>query len=153
MRKLFLLFLSLFAFAAPAAATPAQDRREILSVVQQLFDALAARSPERIMALVVPEGTITAHAARNGTARMRAQRWQEWAQGLREGNETLEEVMHAPQVRIRGNMASVWTEYSFRRDGRFSHCGVDLFDMARVDGRWRIVNLSYTRETEGCRRR
>ena len=152
MRKL-LLFLSLLAFAAPAGATPAEDRREILAVVQQLFDGLAARSPERIMALVVPEGTIAAHVTRDGRPVMRAQRWQDWANGLRTIADTLEERMHAPQVRIRGNMASVWTEYSFYRDGAFSHCGIDLFDMARVEGRWRILNLSFTMEREACRRR
>lgn len=139
--------------ASPAGATPAEDRREILGVIQQFFDALAARSPERVMALVAAEGTLTAHATRRGISRTHSERWREWADGLRQGNERLEEVMHAPEVRVRGNMASVWAQYSFRIDGRFSHCGVDNFDMARIDGRWRIVNLSFTVETEGCRRR
>jgi len=148
-----LLPLLLLVSASSANATPAQDRREILRVVQQLFDGLAARSPERILALVVPEGTITAHVGSGPSASMRAQRWQDWANGLRSGAERLYEEMHSPQVRVRGNMASVWTEYTFRRDGRFSHCGVDLFDMAKVGGRWRILNLTFTRETTGCRRR
>lgn len=149
----FLLVLSLLFAAAPAAADDRSDRRQILGAVQGLFDALAARDPAAAMALVVPEGTIAAHVARDGTSRLRAQRWQEWAEGLRSGTERLEERMHDPRVRIRGNMATVWTEYSFYRDGAFSHCGVDLFDMARVDGRWRILNLSFTMEREGCRRR
>jgi hypothetical protein len=139
--------------ATPAAADDRSDRREILAAVQGLFDAVAARSPERIVALVVPEGTIAAHVPRDGRNMLRAQRWQDWAAGLHEGSERLEERMHRPRVRIQGNMASVWTEYSFYRDGAFSHCGVDLFDMARVDGRWRILNLSFTMEREGCRRR
>jgi hypothetical protein len=148
-----LLSLLLLFAATPAAADDRSDRREILGAVQGLFDALAARDPDAIMALVVPEGTIAAHVSRDGTSRLRAQRWQEWAASLRSGTERLEERMHRPRVRIRGNLASVWTEYSFYRDGAFSHCGVDLFDMARVEGRWLILNLSFTMEREGCRRR
>jgi hypothetical protein len=50
-------------------------------------------------------------------------------------------------------MASVWTDYTFYRDGKFSHCGIDNFDMAKIEGRWRILNLTFTMETEGCRKR
>ncbi|HEX8216305.1 MAG TPA: nuclear transport factor 2 family protein [Allosphingosinicella sp.] len=148
-----LLALLLLTIATPAAAGERSERREILAAVQGLFDALAARDAGAVMALVVADGTIAAHVTRDGDSRLRAQRWQDWANGLREGGERLEERMHRPRVRIRGDMASVWTEYSFYRDGVFSHCGIDLFDMARVDGRWRILNLSFTMERDGCRRR
>jgi hypothetical protein len=152
MTRYLLALLFLFA-AAPSAAAGASDRHAVLAVVQQLFDALRARDPEAVMAVVVPEGTITAHVSRDGVSRVRAQRWQEWANGLRGGTEALEERMHGPRVRIRGNMASVWTPYTFYRNGAVSHCGIDLFDMARVDGRWRVLNITFTVETEGCSRR
>ena len=148
-----LLALLFLAFAAPAAASDASERREVLAAAQRLFDALATRDPAAVMAAVVPEGTISGHVTRDGATRFFADRWQDWANGLREGTERLEERMHDPRVRIRGNMASIWTEYSFYRDGRFSHCGIDLFDMAKVEGRWRVLNISFTVETQGCRRR
>ena len=147
------LALVLLLAAAPAAASDASERRAVLAAVQQLFDALRARDPAAVMAVVVPEGTISGHVTRNGSTSFFAERWQDWANGLREGSETLEERMHDPRVRIRGNMASVWTRYSFYRGGAFSHCGIDLLDMARIDGRWRVLNITFTVETEGCRRR
>ncbi|HEX8527958.1 nuclear transport factor 2 family protein [Allosphingosinicella sp.] len=145
--------LVLISIAAPAAASEASERRAVLAAAQRLFDALGARDPEAVMAVVVPEGTISGHVTRNGSTSFFAERWQDWANGLREGSERLEERMHNPRVRIHGNMASIWTEYSFYRDGRFSHCGIDLFDMAKVEGRWRVLNISFTIETQGCRRR
>lgn len=148
-----LLALILLAAAAPAGARAADERRAVIAAAQRLFDALAARDPAAVMAVVVPEGTISGHVTRDGRTRFFAERWQDWANGLREGTERLEERMHDPRVRIRGNMASIWTEYSFYRDGRFSHCGIDLFDMAKVDGRWQVLNITFTVETEGCRRR
>jgi hypothetical protein len=141
--------LLLVVAAAPVQASPSTDRAEVLAAVQELFDALGARDAQRLMTRVVPEGTITAH----GPSGIRPQRWQDWANGLANGTERLEERMHNPQVRIDGNMASVWAEYSFYVNGRFSHCGVDLFDMAKVAGRWRALNLSFTMRPQGCPRR
>ena len=148
-----LLALLIAVVAVPAGAAPGEERRAVLAAAQQLFDALAARDPQAVMAVVVPEGTISGHVTGDGRTSFFAERWQDWAARLTQGTERLEERMHDPRVRIRGNMASVWTEYSFYRDGRFSHCGIDLFDMAKVDGRWRVLNITFTVETEGCRRR
>ena len=137
----------------PANAGQAPERRAVLATVQRFFDALAARDAAAVMREVVPEGRITSHSMRDGRVEVQTGAWSDWAAGLARSNERLEERMYAPNVRIRGSLATVWTEYSFRRNGAFSHCGVDLFDMAKVDGRWRIVNISFTVETERCRRR
>ena len=143
----------LLMLSTPVHAGEREERRAVLATVQRLFDALAARDPEAVMAEVIPEGRITSHRVRDGNLVVRTTGWSEWAQSLTGVEQTLEERMHDPKVRIRGSMASVWTEYSFRLGGAFSHCGIDLVDLAKVDGRWRILNLSYTAETEGCRRR
>ena len=146
-----LLPFLLFA-APPAAAANRDDEQAVLAAVQEFFDALAAKSETRIMAVVIPEGTISAQRTRDGKLQFRADAWPGWAKSLAGASETLEERMHSPKVRVKGTIASVWTYYTFWRNGAFSHCGIDNVDLAKVDGRWRIVNLSYTAETEGCRR-
>ena len=55
-----------------------------------------------------------------------------------------------PTVLIRGPIAVVWAPYEFRRDGKVSHCGVDVFNMLKVDGRWLIGNAMWTVEPEAC---
>lgn len=153
MRPRALLVLLLFLAAVPAQAGPREERREVLAAVQRLFDAMAARDQSALMAAVIPDGRITSHRVRDGQVIVRTSGWAEWAQQVAAATQTLEERMHDPQVRIRGSLATVWTEYSFHFNGTFSHCGIDLFDLAKVDGRWRVLNISYTAETEGCRRR
>ena len=144
---------ALLAFSAPASAAPTDERRAVLATVQEFFDALAAKDEKRLMATVVPDGRISAQRTRDGKVQLRTQGWAEWSKSVAQTKETLEEHMHDPKVRVSGSIASVWTYYTFRRNGAFSHCGIDNFDMAKLDGRWRIVNISYTVETEGCRRR
>ncbi len=51
-----------------------------------------------------------------------------------------------PEVRIAGTIAMVWLPYDLYADGRWSHCGIDLFTIVRVGRVWRIANLTYTVE-------
>ena len=148
-----LLLALLFLCSTPAAAAESDEKRAILAAVQEFFDALAAKDEARLMAAVVPEGRISAQRVKGGKAELHVDAWAEWAKSLAAAEVSLEERMHGPKVRVKGSIASVWTYYTFYRDGKFSHCGIDNFDMAKVDGRWRILNVSYTAETEGCRRK
>jgi len=53
-------------------------------------------------------------------------------------------------IHIDGNLASIWTPYSFYYDGKFSHCGVNSFQMVRLNGIWKIQYLIDTRRKNGC---
>jgi hypothetical protein len=65
--------------------------------------------------------------------------------------EVWDEKIWNTEVRIDDNLAQVWTEYAFYVDERFSHCGVDAFQLVKEDnGHWRIVNLIDTRRKEPC---
>ena len=147
------LCLALLVLATPASAATGDERRAVLAVVQEFFDALAAKDQNRLMATVVPEGRISVQRLRDGKTQLRTQGWADWANSLAQAKEKLEERMHNPKVRVSGSIASVWTYYTFHRNRAFSHCGIDNFDMAKLDGRWKIVNISYTVQTQGCRRK
>jgi hypothetical protein len=56
----------------------------------------------------------------------------------------------SPTVHIRGGIAQVWAPYEFWIDGKTSHCGIDTFDMVKVDGRWRVANAMWTVEPDAC---
>ena len=44
----------------------------------------------------------------------------------------------------------VWTPYEFWADGKSSHCGIDVFDMMKDKGVWKIANAMWTVEPEAC---
>ena len=55
-------------------------------------------------------------------------------------------------VSIDGPLAAVWADYEFWAGSRFSHCGVDAFQLAQTGGQWRIVALTDTRRpAAACR--
>jgi len=54
-------------------------------------------------------------------------------------------------VKIDDNIAHVWCDYGFYVDNKFSHCGVDAFQLVKTKGKtWQVINLMDTRKREGC---
>jgi hypothetical protein len=69
------------------------------------------------------------------------------ARGTGEG---ANERIYAPEVRIDGNLATVWTFYTLHVGERFSHCGIDAFQLLKLPAGWKIVAVADTRRTTGC---
>ncbi|MCL1671610.1 nuclear transport factor 2 family protein [Elizabethkingia ursingii] len=63
---------------------------------------------------------------------------------------TLEERITFSAIHIDGNLASVWTPYQFYFQGKFSHCGVNSFQMIKENGDWKIQYIIDTRRKDGC---
>ena len=53
-------------------------------------------------------------------------------------------------VKIDGELAMVWAPYQFFLGDKFSHCGVDSLQLAKINGEWKIVYLVDTRRRQGC---
>ncbi len=53
-------------------------------------------------------------------------------------------------VKVDADLASVWTPYQFFYKGKFSHCGVNSFQLVRLQGIWKIQYLVDTRRKTGC---
>lgn len=53
-------------------------------------------------------------------------------------------------IKIDGSLAIVWAPYKFYYKGNFSHCGVDSFQLVKINGEWKIQYLVDTRRKEGC---
>ncbi len=53
-------------------------------------------------------------------------------------------------IKVDGLMANAWTEYEFWVNGKFSHCGVNSFQLFKDNGKWKIIYLIDTRRKEGC---
>lgn len=53
-------------------------------------------------------------------------------------------------IKIDGNLASVWTPYEFFLNGKFSHCGANSFQLFNNNGTWQIIYLVDMRRTDNC---
>jgi hypothetical protein len=53
-------------------------------------------------------------------------------------------------IKIDGNLASVWTPYEFFYNDNFSHCGANSFQLFNNNGTWEIIFLVDMRRREDC---
>jgi hypothetical protein len=60
------------------------------------------------------------------------------------GTTHIEERIHDPLVRIDSDLAMVWAPFQFLVDGKVDHCGTDLFNLVRTDGKWLIASVADT---------
>ncbi len=64
--------------------------------------------------------------------------------------EVWDERITFDQILIDDNLASVWTSYQFYVGDKFSHCGVNSFQLVKQESGWKIVYLIDTRRKENC---
>lgn len=66
-------------------------------------------------------------------------------------NQIWEERLLDYKVQIDGNLAHVWAPYEFWFNDKFSHCGVNSFQLFYDNGTWKIIYLVDSRRKTNCR--
>ncbi len=151
MRPMFLALLLITAAPAAAQHTEEADRAAVMATVEQLFGALASKDRAALLGAVVAEGRATsAGADAAGRPQINSTDWTTFADRLARMTDRLSERLIDPHVHVEGDIAMIWSRYEFEINGAFSHCGIDHFDLVRIEGRWRVLNLTWTRQTENC---
>lgn len=141
--------LALLAIATPAFAEPDPDDAPILTVMQRFFDALSAQDSATMREIVLPGGMYTSvQVEPDGSTRLsRIPVDGSFNTAIDPG---LHERIWAPVVSRRGPIATVSAPYEFQRDGKTTHCGVDVFSLAKDGDAWKIASLMWTREPAAC---
>lgn len=65
--------------------------------------------------------------------------------------DTYKEKLLSYDIKIDGNLASVWTPYEFYLNGNFSHCGANSFQLFNNGERWEIIYLVDMRRRGNCK--
>jgi hypothetical protein len=140
------------ASAARAQTTVAvpDEREAVLAVVQRLWDGMKTRDTALVRSVFDPSASLTRISTRGGDARVHVTPVSAFIEALGKATEAWNERTYAPEVRIDGPLATVWTEYDFHLGTQFSHCGVDAFQLLKTSAGWKIVALSDTARREGC---
>lgn len=63
---------------------------------------------------------------------------------------TYDERIAYGDIKIDGDLASVWAPYKFYLGDKFSHCGVDVFSLMKTANGWKIIYIVDTRRKDNC---
>src|ERR1700760_4220580 len=100
------------------------DAASPLGGAQRLFDDMATHNAADAKTLFTPEAMLfSLHP--DGTSA--ATPYEKFVERMGASKDTWLERIWNPKVLEHGEIAIVWAEYDFHRNGQFSHCGVDSF--------------------------
>lgn len=131
------------------------DKQAAINVVNQLFAAMKAKNIEQMKAVFSAEGQLIAidkPRDGKGLSKTRLFSGEAFAKMISENQgAAFIEKMPAPEARISGDLAVVSGRYTFYVGEKFSHCGMNTFNLVRTEAGWKIANAVSTLEFQ-CER-
>ena len=117
------------------------EEQAVLAPIHAMFDGMSKRDAVAIKAPTLTGGTMV--LMRDGKPAQMT--FENFADRVSKPSPThIEERIHDPLVRIDNDLAMVWAPFDFLVDGKVDHCGTDLFNLVRVDGKWMIASVADT---------
>ncbi len=148
--KLFFSFLLMF-FSWTASAQLAEEN-EIKKVIDQLFTGMRSSDTALLADAFAPEAILqTIIQKKDGSTVVRTDEVSGFISSIgKPHKEIYDERIRYGNIEIDANLAAVWTPYQFFVGTTFSHCGVNSFQLVKLDGKWKIQYLIDTRRKDGC---
>jgi Putative lumazine-binding len=125
------------------AASPDEDA--VLAPINAMFAGMSARDAAAMKLPAIPGATMV--LMRDGkptTMTIEAFADRVGKPDPNSKSAKIEERIHDPLIRIDNDLAVVWAPFDFFADGKVDHCGTDLFNLIRTDGKWLIASIADT---------
>ena len=147
------ILFSLTAVVFLHSISDAQTREDsVKAIVNQLFEGMK-NSDAAMIRSAFTDSAILQSIGRNkeGKIVIRDERIDDFAKSISQIKKgAADERIVFESIRIDGPLAMVWAPYKFYFDGKFSHCGVDSFQLVFINGQWKIQYLIDTRRKQPC---
>lgn len=139
--------------AAPSVGHQPAEEAAILALLDRYLIAISTRDLAAMAAMQMHDGmTYVARPTKGDRAATEivGRPNSYWVNPSQATGPPLRERYWSPTVLVRGSIALAWAPYEFWEDGKTSHCGVDTFDLVKVEGQWRVANAMWTVEPDAC---
>jgi len=150
MKRILILLTAVMFISTFIKAQSAED--SVKAVVNQLFAAMKGANAAMLKETFADSAVLqTIRRKQDGTFFVQDEKVSDFVEQIGKAKkDSLDERIAFETIKIDGPLAIVWTPYKFYYAGNFSHCGVNSFQLVRINGRWRIQFLIDTRRRQGC---
>jgi len=149
MREYISIAACLFLIAFNATAQSTED--SVKTAINKLFTAMKNGDSKALLECFNDTAILQTVEERNGNVSVRTEAIKEFADfvGTQKQGDADERITF-DMVKTDGALAIAWTPYQFYYKGQFSHCGVDSYQLVRINGEWKIQYLIDTRRKTNC---
>jgi len=140
-----LLFIVSFGYAQ-------EDSAQVHQVIISLFDGMRESDSAKVHASFRDDVKMySSFKGKDGSQKLHAGSLVEFLTAIGTPHDKVwNEGLSNTIIQIDGGIAQVWTDYTFHIGDELSHCGVDAFQLVKLDGAWKIIHLLDTRRRTGC---
>lgn len=144
------LLLILTFVALNGAAQSVED--EVKKPVLLLFDGMRKADSNMLKAAFAPQAILqTVVKNREGKINVHMESVAAFIKAIdTPHSEVYDERIRFDFIKIDSNLAFVWTPYKFYLGDQYSHCGVNSFQLVKLNSEWKIQYLIDTRRKENC---
>ena len=128
------------------------DEQEVIKVIQQLFDGMRQIDSVAIRSTFHPSARLqTTFINKAGNPIIKSESVDEFIKIVGTPHQEMyNERILDYIIQIDANLATAWTPYQFYVSKKFSHCGVNAFQMFKTPDGWRIIQITDTRRKTNC---
>ena len=150
MKRILILLTALMFISTFIKAQSAED--SVKAVVNQLFAAMKGANAVMLKETFADSAVLqTIRRKQDGTFFVQDEKVSDFVGQIGKAKkDSLDERITFETVKVDGPLAIAWTPYKFYYAGKFSHCGVNSFQLVRINGRWKIQFLIDTRRRQNC---
>jgi hypothetical protein len=145
----YILFAIIF-ITMNASAQSTED--QIKKTINNLFEGMRTSDTALLRSAFSPTAVLqTVLKNKEGKVVVRNEQVDKFIESVGKPHEQVyDERITFDLIRIDDDLAIAWTPYKFYIGEKFSHCGVNSFQLVRLNEGWKIQYLIDTRRKEGC---
>lgn len=129
----------------------ADQASEVRATLQQLFDGMRAGDAASVQQVFHPEARFLSVGEKEGAPFLFHGDPAAFVQAIGKPHEQVwDERVWEVEIRVDGSLATAWMQYAFFLDDTLSHCGVNAFQLFHASARWQIIQITDTRQHDGC---
>jgi hypothetical protein len=128
------------------------EEEKVIEVVKQMFDAMRAGDSTALKMTFFNSIRLTSIGEKDGKTSLREEDAKRFIAMVGTPHDQIyDERISSYEVKIDDKLATVWTDYSFYIGDKFSHCGVNAFQLVKTEAGWKVFQISDTRRKENCK--
>jgi Putative lumazine-binding len=151
MKKVHLTLVALLV-ACNCLLAQSNEENAVKLPIQQLFEAMKKSDSTMLTQMMAPGARLeTVIKSKSGDISVKSDPISQFVAAVGKAPiGALDERLSSMEIKVDAELATAWTPYEFYYNGKFSHCGVNAFQLVKLNGSWKILSIIDTRRREGC---
>ena len=148
--RLPVLLICLTGFILPAKAQSAED--SVKNTITQMFAAMKSADASGLRKVFADSALLQSiSVTKEGKTVVRNEPVSEFIDYVgKQQAGSADERISFDVVKTDGPLAFAWTPYKFYFNGELHHCGINSFQLVRLNGEWKVQYIIDTRRRDGC---